>query len=207
MLGGAKLVGGNPENDRVALDYYATNPKAVTLLLSNHTFKGDKILEPCVGEGHIARVLETYFKTSVDCVDIVDRGYKNTIVSDFLTWKATNLYDTIITNPPYSLAHEFIEKCMRLLDDDGQLAMFLRIQFLEGVDRRKLFKRYPPKYIYVFSKRMPTFNNGNEYDPKTGKPWATTLCNAWFVWQKGSEDEPTVRWLVEGTDDGKNKLF
>ena len=33
---GAKLAGGNPENERVANDYYATNPEAVKMLLKSY---------------------------------------------------------------------------------------------------------------------------------------------------------------------------
>lgn len=84
---------------------------------------------------------------------------------------------------------------MELLEDDGQMAMFLKIQFLEGAKRKELFDKYPPKYIYVFRNRMATWNSGLEKDPKTGKRWATTMCHAWFVWEKGSTSEPVVRWL------------
>ena len=38
VLAGGKLAGGNPENGRVENDYYATNPKAVEMLLTNYTF-------------------------------------------------------------------------------------------------------------------------------------------------------------------------
>ena len=73
--------------------------------------------------------------------------------------------------------------------------LFLKIQFLEGQKREQLFKKYPPKYIYVFRNRMATWNNGQELDPNTNKKWATTMCHAWFVWEKGSITEPIVRWL------------
>lgn len=82
-----------------------------------------------------------------------------------------------------------------LLTDDGQMAMFLKIQFLEGAKRKEFFEKYPPKYIYVFRNRMATWNNGNEVDPNTGKRWATTMCHAWFIWEKGSKTEPIIRWL------------
>ena len=192
---GANLTGGNPKNKRVELDYYATNPEAVWMLLRQHMFRGGHILEPCVGSGHIANVLAERFNKQITAIDIVDRGYPNTIVTDFLTWSTNERFDTIITNPPYSLAKEFVFKCMELLTQKGQLAMFLRIQFLETMGRKELFDIYPPKYIYVFRKRMPIFSNGVELDPTTGKPWATTLCNAWFVWQQGSTSEPIIRWL------------
>jgi hypothetical protein len=74
------------------------------------------------------------------------------------------------------------------------MAFFLKIQFLEGFKRKSLFERYPPKYIYVFRNRMATWNNGNEFD-ETGKRWSTTMCHAWFIWEKGSLTEPIIRWF------------
>lgn len=56
-LSGSKLAGGNPENKRVENDFYATDPKAVRKLLSVYSFSGNKMLEPCVGEGYSRRVL------------------------------------------------------------------------------------------------------------------------------------------------------
>lgn len=195
-LQGGKLAGGNPKNNRIENDYYATDPKAVEMLLTAYPFFAHTILEPCVGEGHIANAINKFFINQRDItgLDIVDRGYPNTIISDFLTYKTDKKYEGIITNPPYSLAKKFVYKGMELLEDEGQMAMFLKIQFLEGVKRKELFEKYPPKYIYVFRSRMATWNNGASKD-ENGKRWATTMCHAWFIWEKGSITEPIVRWL------------
>lgn len=203
-LQGAKLAGGNPKNDRVENDFYVTDPVAVQKLLHKYSINGTEILEPCVGNGSIANTIEKFYanKHNITGVDITDRGYPNTIVHDYLTWETDKKFDCIITNPPYSLAKEFVEKSMELLnegyDEDGyakgQLIMFLKIQFLEGTKRKAMFEKYPPKYIYVFRNRMATWNNGEPLDPN-GKRWATTMCHAWFVWEKGSTTEPIVRWL------------
>ena len=139
-------------------------------------------------------MIENKFNCNVDGIDIVDRGYPNTIVSDYLTWETDKKYDNIISNPPYSLGKEFVEKSIELLNDNGKLAMFLKVQFLEGDKREELYDKYPPKYIYVFRKRMATWNNGEPLDPN-GKKWATTMCHAWYIWEKGSTTEPVVRWL------------
>lgn len=189
---------------RVEYDFYATDPKAVEKFLLQYSINGNKILEPCVGNGNIADTVKKFYTNKLDItgVDIVDRGYPNTIVHDFLTWDTDEKFDCIITNPPYSLAGEFVEKSMELLnegyDEDGQpkgqLIMFLKIQFLESAKRKELFEKYPPKYIYVFRDRMATWNNGEPLDPN-GKRWATTMCHAWFVWEKGSTTEPIIRWL------------
>ena len=195
-LSGNKLAGGNPATQRVENDFYATNPKAVNMILNKYNFYAQNILEPCVGQGHIAHVIDEFYNHSknITAIDIVDRGYPNTIVTDFLNYQTEKRYDGIITNPPYSLAKEFVEKGMELLTDNGQMLMFLKIQFLEGAKRKDFFKKYPPKYIYVFTNRMATWNNGEPLDPK-GKRWATTMCHAWFIWEKNSMTEPIIRWL------------
>lgn len=130
----------------------------------------------------------------LDCVDIVDRGLENVVCADYLEWNTQNRYNLIITNPPFSLAQEFIEKSFELLDSNGYIIMFLKIQFLEGAKRKEFFEKHPPKYVYVFRNRMATWNNGNELD-SNGKRWATTMCHAWFIWQDDFSGEPIIRWL------------
>lgn len=146
MIKGANIAGGNSRFGRVQYDYYATPPEAVEKLLKQRTFDGVKVLEPCVGGGHIMGALKQAMpQADFTALDIVDRGYPGTIKADFLTWEGPADYDTIITNPPYMLASEFIEKCHEHLKDGGQLAMFLKIQFLEGMKRESLFTQYPPR--------------------------------------------------------------
>lgn len=197
MLTGANIAGGNPANGRVKDDFYATNPKAVQMLLDAISFPVDgKYLEPCVGQGHIAKVIKQNFPQSqLTAIDLVDRGYPETVVCNFLQWQPDGVYDEIITNPPFSLATEFIEKGMSLLRDGGHCSIFMKIQFLEGEKRRRLFDTYPPRWIYVFRKRMDVFAEGMEMNPKTGKKWSTTFCFAWFVFEKGYKGEPIIRWL------------
>lgn len=194
-LNGYVLAGKSETRNRVENDFYATNPKALDMLFSCEHFGTGSYLEPCAGQGHLSnRILELYPEATVDCLDIVDRGLKGVVIVNFLEHQTEKNYDFIVTNPPYSLGKEFIEKGLTHLKDGGKMAMFLKIQFLEGEKRKDLYKKTPPKFIYVFIKRMATFNNGKEVD-ENGKKWATTMCHAWFVWEKGFTGEPTVRWL------------
>lgn len=195
-LQGGKLAGGNPASSRVENDFYATDPKAVKMLLDKYNIlrTGNCVLEPCCGMGHISKSVQDYYKdVDITQLDIVDRGC-GAIISDFLTYKTEDRYDAIITNPPYSLALEFVQKSLELVKPNGVVAMFLKIQFLEGQKRKEFFEKNPPKYIYVFRNRMATWNNGNEKDAN-GKRWATTMCHAWFIWEKDSVSEPIIRWL------------
>lgn len=195
VLSGTSLAGTSTTRERANYDYYATPYQATEMLLDEVKFSGN-FLEPCVGGGHIVDVIKRYYPNEcVYGVDIVDRGYPNTLVADFLKHDFLDKkFDNVVTNPPFSLAQEFLEKSMEVVNDGGKIAMFLKIQFLEGAKRREMFKKYPPKYIYVFVKRQAPWNNGSPVDEK-GKPWSSTMCFAWFVWEKGFTGEPIVRWL------------
>lgn len=195
-LSAANIAGQNTERGRAQNDFYATNPEAIKALLEKEAFPGSDFLEPCVGMGHIAReIKEKYPQARIDCLDIVDRGYPETIKVDFLQFETPKKYDAIITNPPYSLATEFIQKSAELVTENGKIAMFLKLQFLEGEKRRLLFEQLPPKTIWVFRKRMPTWRDGKPKD-ENGKNWATTICHAWFVWEAGeAKENPSIKWI------------
>lgn len=194
-LKGTNLAGTSTNRERAENDYYATPYSSTEALLEAVKFEGN-FLEPCIGGGHIAEVLKKYYPNEkVYGIDLVDRGYPGTVVGDFLkcNFKGQK-FDNIVTNPPYSLAQEFLEKSMQVVKANGKIAMFLKIQFLEGAKRRDMFEKYPPKYIYVFTKRQNPWRNGSSVDEK-GKPWSSTMCFAWFVWEVGFTGEPIVRWL------------
>lgn len=111
---------------------------------------------------------------------------------DFLTTLYPEKFNNVITNPPFSLAKEFVEKALQISTD--KVIMFAKIQFLEGIQRKEFFAKYPPKTVYVFSKRVNPLRNGIEVDEK-GKPWASTMCFAWFVWELGYTGVPSIKWL------------
>lgn len=77
-LQGAKLAGGNPKNDRVEYDFYATDPFAVHKLLIKYPITGSDILEPCVGNGNIANAINDFYthKRNITGIDIVDRAIR-----------------------------------------------------------------------------------------------------------------------------------
>ena len=194
MLAGTSLVGGSVNYDRVENDFYATDPQSVRDLFDNADIKGDSFYEPCVGQGNIADVIKEYFPyATVYVSDIVDRGYEKTIIKDFVNSEPEVKADWIITNPPYKHAKEFIDNSLKIANKG--VAMFLKIQFLEGQARKEWFKKNPPKYVYVFSKRQAPWRDGESLNPKTGKKWGSTMCFAWFIWGKGYIGEPKIRWL------------
>lgn len=177
------------ETERVDNDYYATPPKAVEELLKREQFN-HYVWECAVGGGHIADVLKQN-GYDVRCSDIVDRGYTDTEVVDFLhTERDKNDFARdIITNPPYSMATEFVKHALDISMDSTKVSMFLKIQFLETKKRYELFKEYPPKKIYVFVNRVNCGKNG-----VFGKE-SSAVCYCWFVWEKGYKGKLAVDWI------------
>lgn len=176
------------QNEREMNDYYATEPKAAHLLMEVEQFS-TLIWECACGEGHLAKefVAAGY---NVYATDLVDRGYG--YIQDFLTTAAPPFpgFD-IITNPPYSKAQEFVEHAIDILEDGRKIAMFLKIQFLEGKARRALFEKAPPQTVYVSSSRLKCAMNGDF--EKYAK--STAVCYAWFVWEKGYTGDTVIKWI------------
>lgn len=175
------------QNEREINDYYATEPKALELLLDLETFSHD-VWEAACGEGHLSEVLVNR-GYNVYSSDLIDRGYGISGI-DFL--EHTKSFDRdIITNPPYKFAKEFVEKALEIVTDGHKVAMFLKLQFLEGKARRKMFENSPPKIVYVSSSRLRCAMNGDF--EKFAKSNAVTY--AWFIWEKGYKGETIVRWF------------
>lgn len=61
------------EGERESMDYYATDPDAVEMLLDMEEFN-HHIWEPACGEGHISKVLEQHGH-AVKSTDLVFRGF------------------------------------------------------------------------------------------------------------------------------------
>lgn len=165
-------------------DYYATDPKAVELLLKKETFTKN-ILEPACGEGHISKVL-TKHGYNVYSSDIVDRGFGE--VKDFFNFEYCRT--DIITNPPKDIL-EFLKHALNIVPNGIKIALFLRTLFLEGKERGRFFKENPPKKIYVSSSRLICAKNGDfeKYKQSNAQSYS------WFIWEKGFKGEPTVDWI------------
>lgn len=128
----------------------------------------------------------------VRCSDIVDRGYEGTEVLNFLSALPSDIDRNrdIITNPPYNLAQEFVEKSLNLVETGSKVAMFLRVLFLESQRRKFLFEQNPPKTVYVCSSRISCAKNGNfEKYP------SSVTAYAWFVWEKGFKEDMVLKWI------------
>ena len=127
---------------RAANDYYATDPRAVEMLLQMETF-APVIWEPACGEGHISKVLQAH-GYEVISTDLIYRGFGDPEPLNFLEETIDGFEGDIITNPPYSVGLQFVERALESVRPGGKVAMFLTVNFLEGKRRGELFKKSPP---------------------------------------------------------------
>jgi hypothetical protein len=185
------MLGVNNDVVRQEDDFYATDPKALELFIGKLKEDGLEInynvWECACGQGHLSEVLKRH-NHNVYSSDLIERGYGDTGI-DFLKCDKQIIGD-ILTNPPFKLAEKFVEKGMELLNYGNRLYLFLKIQFLEGQNRHKLFKKYPPKYVYCYSSRQKCARDG-EFEKYT----ATTQFYAWFIWEKGNKNLPIINWI------------
>lgn len=174
--------------ERAELDYYATNPEAVNKLLEKEELEKD-LWECAAGEGHISKVLINK-GFNVKSTDLVVRKWGGVRPFDFLS-KTERFNGSIITNPPYKYASDFVKQALEDIEEGHKVVMFLKLTFLESETRKVLFKQYPPKKIYVFSKRINCALNGEEKCFLD----SSAVCYAWFVWEKGYKGLPQIDWI------------
>ena len=120
-------------------------------------------LEPCKGDGRVVSFLESK-KMKVDWCEIQED-------KDFFDHDGE--YDLIFTNPPFSIAAEFIQHALGM---STTVVMLLRINFLGSQKRYDFWNQFPPDGMFILSKR-PSF---------TGKGTDATDY-AWFVWSDVKE--------------------
>ena len=157
---------------------------------------GCTVWEPACGAGNISK--ELIMKGfDVYSTDLNNFGYGITNVN-FL--EATKKVDAIITNPPFSIAEQFITHALSQADT---VVMFLRLSFLEGQNRaRGLWKQHPPHKVYICGRR-PTLVRADY----KGEKISGFVAYAWFVWKKGCYDSK-LEWIIDtGVTNKQFRLF
>lgn len=176
-------------------DYYRTPAYCTEALLSVETLSAE-VWEPACGDGAISRVLERHGHVVLSS-DLVWRGY-GTANIDFLAVKPPRLHfrhpagpPSIVTNPPFKLAEEFVEHALKF--NPARLCLLLRLSFLEGRKRQRgVFTDRPPARVWVFSDRV-TLWHGDDPDAQTT---GGAIPYAWFVWDSEAEGpKPELGWI------------
>lgn len=172
-------------------DYYATEPRATELLLEVEKFSPN-IWEIACGGGDISKVLESN-GYNVKSTDIVYRGFGEKESVDFLKTDFDTYDGDIITNPPFKYALEFCQKALSVISNGHKVAMFLKLQFMEGKKRKQFFLENPPKTIYVSSSRLLCAKNGEFQRMRDGG--GSAVAYAWYIWEKGYKGNSIVKWI------------
>ncbi|MBQ21691.1 MAG: tRNA (adenine-N(6)-)-methyltransferase [Flavobacteriales bacterium] len=141
-------------------DDYQTPPLALTPLLP-HLKKNWVIWECAAGEGNLVKTLRK-------------QGYKVIATDihsgeDFLSFEPKQ-YDCIITNPPFSLKQEFLERAYCL---GKPFAFLLPLTTLESEKRQRFFHQCGLEMI-LFNKRI-------NFETPTGEGDGSWFASAWFT--------------------------
>ncbi len=159
--------------------------------------------EPAANRGYMARALLEYFDR-VEVADIHDygMGYQ---VKDYLFGPAPEKTCWTITNPPFRLAEQFIDRAIETSIEG--VAMLLRTSFMEGCGRySRLFRNRPPTHVLQFAERV-VMHKGGIVDPdlavevvdprgrRTRRKPSTATSYGWFVWVLNSPGPTRLIWI------------
>jgi hypothetical protein len=182
-MAGAQSEGSLP---RAAADFYAT-PECSTRALLGEVDLPHYLWEPACGDGAISRVLIAAGHP-VRSTDLHPHGFGESGI-DFLKTPGM-LGDGIVTNPPLSLANQFIAHAIDLRSP--VTCLFLRLAALEGIERARFWPWL--HRVVVFSDRQPVWRHD---DPRRaiGKAGGLTAY-AWFVFHgRRTHADPTIRFV------------
>ena len=122
--------------------------------------------------------------------DIVDRGFPNTNVFDWLKVSRPDVDNlAVVANFPYKDIQKHTEHSLSILKDGEYLISLAKIQFLEGKARREMFDKFPPKYVLVFSERIKCLANGVDNGS------SSAICFCWYIFEKGYDGMPMIDWI------------
>lgn len=125
------------------------------------------ILDPCAGgdaqhEMSYPAAIKNYSgwdAYSLRTIDVRQDSHAE-VKEDFLFWKPDATYDLAITNPPFNIALDVIQKCLTIVKPGGFVIILLRLNFFGSQERSTWFKQNMPANCYVHSKRMKFTNTG-----------------------------------------------
>jgi hypothetical protein len=156
-------------------DFYDTPVVAVHALLRVENLPY-RIWEPACGIGNIAGTL-IGAGHAVFASDLNGRGYGQPGI-DFLLPGPPVDCDAIVTNPPFSLAEEFVEVA---LERAPMVVMLLRLAFMESGRRSHILENRGLARIRVFRKRLPMMHRAGW----EGRKANSGMAFAWYIWIRG----------------------
>lgn len=174
-----------------SLDDFPTPPwatRALCKFLKDEGFALDEMScrEPAANRGHMVAPLREYF-ANVEASDVHDYGV-GFPQRDYLYPGEMSVVDMTITNPPFRLAEQFIERAAAT--SSIGFAMIVRAAFLEGQGRyERLFSKNPPSFVLQFAERVVVHKG------RLAPEGSTATAYAWLVWLDG-EFPTQLRWIA-----------
>ena len=185
---GKNFSANNATGKRKKSDFYETPYTLTRKFLDVEYFnKNSTVCEPACGGGAITRVLKEHWED--DKVTAYDQE------TNFL-WE-TGEYDYIVTNPPFSIAFEFIQRAK--LVAKSKFAFLLPLSYLHGKKRfDEIYsdRTYGLEKVYVFT-RYPMLGEALRED---GKYNTGMMVYAWFVFEKEYDGSPVIDWIDNNED-------
>lgn len=180
-------------------DLYPTPPLA-TYVLKKYVNLPRIIIEPCAGRGNISIELLRYGYDvrSYDLHEYDDPLCSITTGQDVMDLQRPDKKNVgLITNPPYhkDLPRKIAEKGVNKFDFT---ALFVRLTFLEGKKRKKLFTEHPPSDILFLSDRI-RFDTGLVEPINKTHQLGGMIAYMWIVWDKRPWNKPEntrLRWIM-----------
>ena len=189
-------------------DYYVTPQDHIELFLNEFArvdsnfpayLRNSNVLDPGAGgqielvgeapetitEMSYPAVIKKMYGVDIDTFDLrPDSPAK--IHGDFLVHNFNKQYDVIITNPPFNIIEDFINRALSIVSNGGYVIMLCRLNFFGSKKRFNFFQKTPPNYCFVHHKRM-SFT-------KDGKTDSIEYCHN--VWIKGNKCKFTKLMVI-----------
>lgn len=173
-------------------DWYVEPFECSSALFAVETFRG-AIWDPACGIGRI--VIEArHAGLKAIGTDIVKRSELCVATTDFLAATARAKFSNIVTNPPFSIAEEFVQHALSIVRPGGKVAMLLPLVWMAGFStKRHWLPTSPLRRVYPISPR-PSMPPGAVIQAGQ-KPGNGTKDFAWFVWQSGYTGNAEIVFL------------
>jgi hypothetical protein len=181
---------------RATHDWYVEPAWAVEALFRAEPFRPARtIYDPAAGIGTILDVAQRHNYEAIGS-DLVKRRRDDAITTPW-NYLVRGDYvprpDIIVCNPPFRLAEAFIRQAMKPGSVQWKAAFLLRLSFLEGQARLKLWTDCSLARVHVFAQRvsMPPGDSGV-------KPTGGAVAFAWYVFDRHHRGPPQIGWLTKG---------
>jgi hypothetical protein len=149
------------------------------------------IWEPAAGRGDISKALMRYGYEvrSSDIFAYRDKDIDIEALDFFACVGADGVMGckTIFTNPPFNAQEAFLKHALSFSVD---VAFFVRLSFLASIRRFKIYEKYRPAYVYVYSARAHCYKNG---DIDKGQ---NMIDYCLIMWKPPYKDKTVLRWIT-----------